>query len=396
MHLDVLTLTFAGILVALIGAMMLFGAWIQMRRTSPALLWWTASYLVSALAVGLIAAGSVQRNVPLLSCGVALSVLAYGLIWAGLRRFYRRSMVDPVVLGLAAAAPIGAAVLMRHDPAAALKGAAFAATLCLLLASIWELWRGRADRFQARLGFMILLAIHGLICFGGLYEVLAGTFPKTDVPPLESWFGLINFEALFFYMGTAIVMLLICKEQIERGHMAAALKDGITGVPTRTAFLDAAMRLFERATRDGTPLSLILFDLDLFKRINDSYGHRTGDRVLSVFAEICGRTLRPNDLVGRYGGEEFVVILPGTTITAAYVIADRTRHAFAETTIEHDGRHIAATVSAGVATIRPGLSLDGLNDVADAALYRAKNGGRNRVESAAADAGSDAGAIRVA
>ena len=101
-------------------------------------------------------------------------------------------------------------------------------------------------------------------------------------------------------------------------------------------------------------------------------------------------------MIGRYGGEEFAVILPGTTIAAAYVIAERTRHAFAETRVMLDGRHIAATVSAGVAAAEAHLSLEMLVDAADAALYRAKNGGRNRVEAAEPATGRDSNVIKVA
>ncbi len=380
MHLDVLTLVFAGSLVALVGAMMLGGAWISMRRTSPALLWWTASYAAAAISLALIALGSVYRSIPLLLAGMAISVVGYALIWAGLRCFHHRKILGLPVLGAAASALSAFAVLAPVDPASAVKAAGFAATLYFLIASIWELWRGRADRFQARLGFKIILALHAFVFVGGLYEVLSGIFPVTELTPLDSWFGLINFEGLFFFMASAIVMLLLCKERIEEGHIAAALTDGITGVPTRAAFLDIATRLFDRSKREDAPFSLILFDLDLFKRINDTHGHRAGDRVLAVFAETCQRALRPNDLIGRYGGEEFVVVLPGTTVTTAYLIAERTRHAFAEARAIIDGRHIAATVSAGVAASVAAQSFDDLVEFADTALYRAKNNGRNNVQ----------------
>jgi diguanylate cyclase (GGDEF)-like protein len=127
------------------------------------------------------------------------------------------------------------------------------------------------------------------------------------------------------------------------------------------------------------PVSVLVFDLDHFKAINDKNGHATGDAMLQLFAKTARETLRATDIVGRLGGEEFVALLPSTAVEAA-VAAERVRAAFAVASIARDGRRIAATVSIGVASASPATSIDLLITHADDALYRAKGNGRNRVE----------------
>jgi diguanylate cyclase (GGDEF)-like protein len=141
-----------------------------------------------------------------------------------------------------------------------------------------------------------------------------------------------------------------------------------------------AERAFGRGGRDKNPISLLIFDLDHFKTINDTFGHASGDRALQVFADVLSRVLRPSDFAGRIGGEEFAVVLPGCGIEAAFAIANRVRTAFQGDAYFLDGQHIAATVSVGVAsTSDQARSLHEIIVSADAALYEAKSLGRNRV-----------------
>jgi diguanylate cyclase (GGDEF)-like protein len=127
------------------------------------------------------------------------------------------------------------------------------------------------------------------------------------------------------------------------------------------------------------PVSVLVFDLDHFKAINDRSGHATGDAMLQLFAKVARETLRATDIIGRLGGEEFVALLPSTAAEAA-IAAERVRAAFAVATIVRSGRRIAATVSIGVASASPATAIDLPITRADDALYRAKKNGRNRVE----------------
>jgi diguanylate cyclase len=172
------------------------------------------------------------------------------------------------------------------------------------------------------------------------------------------------------------------KEAAER----AARIDALTGVANRRAVNENAESEVQRALRYGTPVSLILIDLDHFKAVNDSYGHHTGDAVLVSFARTVSEAVREVDVVGRWGGEEFLVLLPDTGVAEAMRAADRMRSALAECDLHFQGRHIHFTASFGVAEFNPAeLTFYSLLDRVDAALYRAKETGRDRVELASPD-----------
>ena len=110
-----------------------------------------------------------------------------------------------------------------------------------------------------------------------------------------------------------------------------ARTDPLTGIANRAAFLENAGRVLDRCRRDSAPVSVMMFDLDRFKAINDRYGHAVGDAVIRKFCEIATAALRPNDVFGRMGGEEFAVVLPGSSIEAACARAERIRNSFAKT-----------------------------------------------------------------
>lgn len=156
--------------------------------------------------------------------------------------------------------------------------------------------------------------------------------------------------------------------------------DALTGALNRRAFTEAVMREQARASRYGLSLSLLLFDLDNFKVINDTYGHAAGDEVLKLFVQRAQALFRDCDAVFRVGGEEFAVLLPHTDLEGGQRAAERLGATIARTNIAFGPHALRVTVSAGVAT-GLGTELDGLDlmAVADEALYRAKRGGRNRV-----------------
>lgn len=161
-----------------------------------------------------------------------------------------------------------------------------------------------------------------------------------------------------------------------------ATTDSLTGLHNRRSFFDMAQRLYEHAIRYHRPLSAVMLDIDHFKQINDSFGHAIGDQVLRSMADTCVGTLRTIDVVGRYGGEEFVILLPETDLTGARLVAERMRQQVLAEPVPTDRGALAITVSLGVSEIAPTChSLEQLIDYADQALYAAKQGGRNRVMS---------------
>ena len=160
-----------------------------------------------------------------------------------------------------------------------------------------------------------------------------------------------------------------------------ATRDGLTGLYNRRAVLERLDQEMARARREGAELSVLLLDVDHFKRVNDQYGHQAGDEVLRELAARLGSVLRTYDAFGRYGGEELIAILPGCGNAASVLVAERMRSAAASSPIETRTGAVAVTVSIGAASCRSGQTdAAAIIARADAALYRAKNGGRNRVE----------------
>jgi len=179
-------------------------------------------------------------------------------------------------------------------------------------------------------------------------------------------------------------------EEIEKRKLAQslaeqlAITDSLTGMFNRRHFFDLARQELARALRYGHPLTLIMLDIDHFKQVNDTYGHIAGDDVLVMQASLIRASLREGDLVGRYGGEEFVILLPDTDLEHARQAAERLREAIAVQNLETARGVISVTISIGIASTSHAqtgadLSLDQMLSWADDALYHAKRAGRNRI-----------------
>ena len=170
-------------------------------------------------------------------------------------------------------------------------------------------------------------------------------------------------------------------QKLGEFYRKMSMNDGLTGLYNRTWLTDMLPKMVATAHRAGTPLSLLMIDLDHFKSFNDNHGHLTGDDALRAAASVVGVALRPSDFAVRYGGEEMMVILPETTEPLAVLVAERLCARMRETMIFPDMRqplpHITASV--GVAVLAEGMDDLGLIAAADTALYRAKNGGRDQV-----------------
>lgn len=161
---------------------------------------------------------------------------------------------------------------------------------------------------------------------------------------------------------------------------AEAMRDSLTGLSNRAAIFDALRREILRAQREGKSLTVAIADLDHFKSINDTYGHPAGDSVLREVARRMQSSIRPYDLLGRYGGEEFLLVAPGCEEKDAMNLAERIRRSVSAERIEIAATSIAVTLSMGVAVYRCAEDADLIIPGADAALYQAKHLGRNRVE----------------
>ncbi|WP_404402555.1 diguanylate cyclase [Pelagibacterium halotolerans] len=240
----------------------------------------------------------------------------------------------------------------------------------------WQYWRMRTESIAtisliAALHFAV--AVSFFLCFV-MAVIEAPLYLPGGMP--DNWAEKVNLVcAIIAITGIGGLLITVHQERIAGLHRAEALTDPLTGLNNRRA-------LFERFGDDAVPegTALAIFDLDDFKALNDRYGHNFGDTVLERFAELILANARTNDVAVRLGGEEFALILPGTSPADALSVAERIRSAMARTSHVIGNEDVFCTVSAGVAAAqKPGISLDTLMRKADNALYHSKRNGRNKV-----------------
>jgi diguanylate cyclase (GGDEF)-like protein len=197
----------------------------------------------------------------------------------------------------------------------------------------------------------------------------------------------LSFMLLFVVLLVASFgFVFMSKDRADEVNRRLAALDELTGVANRRSIIAALDRDVGRAIRTREPLAVMMVDIDFFKHVNDTHGHLAGDRVLRNVADVIRSRIRAQDIVGRYGGEEFLVVLCDTTAQGAQQLAEQLREAVQASSCAWEGQPLNVTVSVGVfgGRLEPGDSWDLLIHAADNALYQAKQGGRNRVEVAPA------------
>jgi len=375
MSLDIGTLSVIAICVtSLLGLFLLF-AWSQDRTT--ALAWWGMAYLIGSLS------GTMWRLADVMTLPVPESLpdvllfIAVGMIWSAARLFHGR----PVLWG---AMCFGAVVWLASFsfPLFATSAASRLIVSSLIVATYTfltaaELWRERRKSLIRRWPASLVPMLHGAIF---LFPVALASLDNSNHAFATDWVALYAVEIVLYVVGAAFVVLMLAKDRAVRQYKLAASTDPLTDLLNRRGFFEAAGAIMAERQRSKQPVCVLAFDLDRFKTINDVFGHSAGDATLHLFAAVVKKTLRAGDAIGRLGGEEFIALMPAT-LTDAASAADRVRKAFAAASAAA-GSHAAATVSAGVACGSALAEIDTLIARADAALYRAKSNGRNRVEAA--------------
>ena len=186
-------------------------------------------------------------------------------------------------------------------------------------------------------------------------------------------------EVLIFSRFCSHIALALEKIRLFNEIKTLSIHDGLTGVFNHAHAMREMEDEMQRAVRYNAPFSLIMLDVDDFKKVNDTYGHLAGDYVLKTMAQLMGKSLRTIDLVGRYGGEEFIVILPGTDTEKAFVAAERMRGAIEQERFAFESKNIQLTASIGVATYSDGMGVQDMIKRADDNLLKAKARGKNRI-----------------
>jgi diguanylate cyclase (GGDEF)-like protein len=376
---DLPTLVAVAIVAKGISGTLLIYAWFT-NGYAPTLGLWALAFLVASAATALIVPGERIGDVRLMDIADALLIGAYGLLWMGARSFNNRKTPVAYLLVCPAAWLLLRQLEVWHFSDSARVAFVSSMLLCCTVLTGFEFWRsdrGLPSRWPliAIIGAQAAILLSIILWPGWTLRALTGRGPTGSIVTL------ILFVGLFHTVFAAFLLAFLVKERREAHYRRAALVDPLTGIWNRRAFLEFASRRLKRATIDKQPVALIAFDLDQFKFINDRYGHLAGDQTLCRFCGAVNNALRPGDLFGRIGGEEFACLLVDVLPVGAMAIADRVCCQFASMKICSGSARLQTTVSSGVATAgQPQPDLEALMSAADRALYRAKELGRNRVE----------------
>jgi diguanylate cyclase (GGDEF)-like protein len=342
--------SFQGVFSTLVAA----GFWIALmwhHAARDALLWWAGLLILASLLRGGVfvlyhrrcTEDNVLDWIAPYAATVLLSALLWGVgtAWVMPADFLHQSMTYVFLVGLAGAALSAYGVF---------RGMTIGIVCAVLLpCTVYFLWRGERET--------VFLALAGI------------------------WFFLTTLRAIALHNQTV-------EESFRRGHQLAEAKriaetqartDSLTGLVNRRAFTDTAEALLRVAVREGRSATMMLIDIDDFKRINDHHGHATGDAALLHVARLLSENLRASDVCGRLGGDEFAVLLPNTDLTAATDVAEKLRASIAQRPLPTGGG-LPMTLSIGVAG--DAFDVENLLNHADAAMYRAKRGGKNRIAAA--------------
>ncbi len=382
-QLDLPTLSFAAMcLVAMLGIFLIV-AWLQ-QRDVRAFAWWGSAYLIGASSMALWSAPTQLFRIPPVIPG-AFIFIACGMIWNGVRIFHGRPLSITAAFA-GAVIWVGASEVLALTPFE--MGRIVLGTIVVTgytFAIAFELGRERRRTLYSKTAAVVVPCLHAGIFL--LPLALRAMLPDVFV---GGWLTVFMLESMIYAVGTAFIMLLMVKDHDVLVYRTAANSDHLTGLLNRRAFQEGALGLCARMARKRQRVSILMFDLDHFKSINDRFGHAIGDEVLRAFAHVIRTSMRANDIVARFGGEEFVAIVPADLATAVR-IAERTRAFFQLAGVVIADHPIGATVSIGVAeALAPVSDLEELMERADVALYRAKNEGRNRVCAAGQEGASEA------
>ena len=369
--LDLPTLSLVAVCIAGLLGLFLIIDWLQQRNVR-ALAWWGSAYLIGASAMALGTLPTPLIKLPPQVPG-ALTFLACGMIWNGVRLFQGRRVL-PFATFIGAAVWLGLAQIpgVMEDGNGAILGAVIVPVYTFFIAV--ELWRERRRTRYSRAAAIVVPCLHA-----GIFLVPLAMRAFLPDGHNAAWLTVFTLETILYAVGTAFIVMLMVKDHHVHVYRTAACTDHLTSLLNRRAFIENAVTLCAQQAKRGEPVAMLMFDLDHFKSINDQFGHAVGDDALRLFGRVVRASTRVDDIIGRFGGEEFIAAVPGG-IESASKIAERVRAGFEAAGATIATHTVGATVSIGAAiSYDPVTVIDSLIARADAALYRAKHDGRNRI-----------------
>ena len=362
-------------------SLIFFIAWRNFGR-QPHALTWSLAFLAGSLQWGsALAAGMFPTTEMYL---LTKSALTISLVTLGLHGHCQRTEFE-LFTGKLFPAAIAVFMVVAWftvvDPHFGFRVAAMPAYAAItLFLSAYMILQYREKPRASEWVTAVFIALFGLS--RAVVAVLAATQGAIRQPEIMERFEHITYLTLpAGYMGMSMFIILMMASDISAKMKSLAVRDQLTGLLNRRGFVEYGERAFSAAKRNGSPLSVILTDIDRFKFINDKYGHAAGDNALVHFSGMVAANRRNEDTVARIGGEEFALLLPGTDLASALAIADQLCHAIGSTPLNMTGVGLPMTSSFGVATMSDrDSSLDDMVRRADRAMYRSKRAGRNQVD----------------
>lgn len=350
------------------------------KRRDVAMVLWGFANLAGGVGSGLLSTQGIWPYALSEAAANGFLALCWGLIWAGVRAFdgkripWWTAATGPLLLWLACmyVPTVAADTVMR------IQLTSTAIVVYLVLIAVDAMRAQRTERLAMR---RVLVAVSLVSVIPVTWRAVKAELDGVVLNVMANSVATAMPLVVLFTMVIAIniCLLLIGRERLGNQLAHAAVVDGLTGALNRSGFLIRAQQVVDDGTQGSRPCSVIVMDLDEFKAVNDQHGHAIGDLLLAGFASIAQSNLRPEDVLGRIGGEEFCALLPGVVEPEAVDIADRLRLAFGKSVFDFPEGTLSGTVSIGVAQVGTDEELAAAIQRADRALYQAKDEGRDRV-----------------
>tara|TARA_R110001592_G_scaffold13740_2_gene62833 strand:- start:51077 stop:52255 length:1179 start_codon:yes stop_codon:yes gene_type:complete len=352
----------------------------MLNRQVRAIRYWAAGLCL--FAVGLVLQVS-SPPIPLWISAVVITQ-AYFVLWWGTRCYRKPEQTHfiRIMLGIFLIQAVVFYYLQETLSFSIMWHSALVVLVCLI--TIIELWLTSWLHRAMTAVWAILWTVHALVYLRrfGLYLTDEAYINATDFQMAVSIESLNYLEGIAFIYGFSLLCVILTTVSLQHALKEQASRDPLTDLFNRRALEEAAVKSLSLSRRSSRPLALLMLDLDRFKAINDKYGHKVGDQVLIAFAEHLRDYSRVPDFICRFGGEEFLLLLPDTSVAEAQNIAERIRHRWQKSPIPTTAGGVSVTVSIGVVefTQAENENFFDLVERADLALYQAKKMGRNRVE----------------